>query len=450
MLGVVVHPKYIKSCRVCGSKNLIDIVDLGDQYLQGSFIIEGSIAPPTRKLPTRLVRCDVTADDNACGLVQLAHTFPPAVLYSNYWYRSGTNMTMQNHLAEIADSAVSLCSVDSMCVLDIGCNDGTLLKSYPPGTELFGVDPSDIARDIDVPVTLVNTVFPSQQAYQTFENKKFDIITSIAMYYDLEDPIGFASGVHDLLAEDGVWIVEMSYLPLMLVQNSFDTICHEHLEYYSLAVLEHIFEEAGLRCFRTEINDINGGSIRCYVCHAGNAKHGSPADDDFLQFLRLREFDMALDTEVPYEAFRQRINTQKDEVMSLLRGLKHQGKRIHIYGASTKGNVLLQWYGIDHTLIDAAAERNSHKVGGKTLGTEIPMISEENSRAEKPDAYLVLPWHFKDEFLQREQETIRAGAIFIFPLPELEVVTSENIDEKLGLLAQTSAQTSEQLVALLG
>ena len=444
------HPKYIKSCRVCGSSDLIDIVDLGDQYLQGSFVIEGAIDPPRRKLPTRLVRCDVTANDNACGLVQLAHTFPPAVLYSNYWYRSGTNKTMQNHLSEIASSAQALCKSSPSSVLDIGCNDGTLLKSYPEGTELCGVDPSDIARSIDVPVNLVNTVFPSQQALEKFKDKEFDIITSIAMYYDLEDPIGFAEGVKKLLANDGIWVVEMSYLPLMLVQNSFDTICHEHLEYYSLAVLEYIFKAAGLRCFKAELNDINGGSIRCYVCHDGASSPGEPEDEDFLQFLRLREFDMALDTESPYEAFRERIVEIKDEAMALLRGLKHQGKKIHIYGASTKGNVLLQWYGIDSSIVDAAAERNKFKVGGKTLGTEIPMISEEDSRAEKPDAYLVLPWHFKPEFLQREEELIKAGTMFIFPLPVLEVVTHENIDAKLQELPSNTKLNSSQIANLLG
>lgn len=444
------HPKYIKCCRVCGSKNLIDIVDLGDQHLQGSFLIEGAIAPPTRKLPTRLVRCDVTENDNGCGLVQLAHTFPPTVLYSNYWYRSGTNATMQNHLAEIANSAQALIGQEQICVLDIGCNDGTLLKSYPEDTELCGVDPSDIARSIDIPVNLVNTVFPSQRVFETFKDKKFDIITSIAMYYDLEDPVGFAEGIKTLLSKDGIWVVEMSYLPLMLVQNSFDTICHEHLEYYSFAVLEYIFKAAGLRCFKAELNDINGGSIRCYVCHAGAASPGTAEDESFLQYLRLREFDMALDTEQPYAAFRDRIVRLKDEAMSLLRGLKHQGKHIHIYGASTKGNVLLQWYGIDSEIVDAAAERSPYKVGGKTLGTEIPMISEEDSRAQKPDAYLVLPWHFKPEFLRREEKIIREGTMFIFPLPELEVVTQDNIDEKLSELPPDTKLSSTQIATLLG
>lgn len=445
------QPKYIKACRACGSNDLVDIVDLGDQYLQGSFIIEGSIEPPKRKLPTRLIRCDVTANDAGCGLVQLAHTFPPAVLYSNYWYRSGTNETMRNHLRGIVDSAVTRCSTTSgaLNVLDIGCNDGTLLSCYLEGTKLFGVDPSDIARTMECPVTLVNTVFPSDRAAQIFKGVKFDIVTSIAMYYDLEDPIEFAQEVAHSLSEEGMWIVEMSYLPLMLLQNSFDTICHEHLEYYSLAALEYIFYAAGLRCFRAEINDINGGSIRCYVCLAGTTAFDNPDDDAFIQFLRLREFEMALDTETPYAAFRQRIEEQKSEMMSLLNGLRHQGKRIQIYGASTKGNVLLQWYGIDHTLVEAAAERNPYKVGGKTLGTNIPMISEEESRASRPDAYLVLPWHFKREFLKRERETIKNDSLFIFPLPEIEVVNADNIDEVIARCDDPAETGGDPMISLL-
>lgn len=234
------HPKYIKACRVCGLPNLVDIVDLGDQYLQGSFVKEGVIEPPRRKLYTRLVRCDVEAGGSACGLVQLAHTFPPSVLYTNYWYRSGTNRTMRDHLREVVASALDAIETPDrdLNVLDIGCNDGTLLSCYPKGTNLFGVDPSDIAQGIDFPLTLINDTFPSEQARKAFEGIKFDAITAIAMFYDLEDPIDFAREVATVLSENGLWIIEMSYLPLMLLQNSFDTICHEHIEYYSLAVLD--------------------------------------------------------------------------------------------------------------------------------------------------------------------------------------------------------------------
>ena len=429
------HPKYISRCRVCGEGNLVDIIDLGEQYLQGSFLIEGSVRPPMRQLPTRLVRCDVTASESACGLVQLAHTFPPAVLYSNYWYRSGTNQTMRDHLKDVVDNALTLIGpLENGKVLDIGCNDGTLLAAYPDSIERYGVDPSDIARSIEFPVHLVNTVFPSERATQAFSGIRFDVITSIAMFYDLEDPVAFAREVGSMLANDGVWVLEMSYLPLMLLTHSFDTICHEHLEYYSLAVLERIFKEAGLRCVRAEINEINGGSIRCYVAHNSSTTFDRPDDERFLHHLRLREFELALDSEAPYTEFRQATARLRDNTVALLKDLKQQGKRIHVYGASTKGNVLLQWYGLDNTVIDAAADRNPHKVGGRTLGTDIPIISEAQSRADQPDVYLVLPWHFKAEFLEREADTIRNGAAFIFPLPTLEVVSAENYDSVVAAL----------------
>ncbi len=323
---------------------------------------------------------------------------------------------------------------EKLRVLDIGCNDGTLLSYYPKGTELFGVDPSDIAKEIEFPMTLVNTLFPSERALKALQGVDFDIVTSIAMFYDLEEPIGFARSIASLMKPGGFWIVEMSYLPLMLLQNSFDTICHEHLEYYSLTVLEHIFASAGLRVFRAEINDINGGSIRCFICHDDVSDFDTPANEDYIQRLRLLEFEMALDTDEPYARFRKHITDLRDDLKAILKGIRQQNKRIHIYGASTKGNVLLQWYGIDNTIIEAAAERNPYKVGGKTLGTYIPMISEEESRSMKPDYYLVLPWHFKREFLHREYETIRNGVTFIFPLPQIDFVNADNIDQVMAKL----------------
>ena len=351
---------------------------------------------------------------------------------------------MRDHLSGVVADALAMVDCEAKGnVLDIGCNDGTLLAFYPDGTSLHGVDPSDIARNIDFPVNLVNTVFPSERANQAFADTRFDIVTSIAMFYDLEDPVAFARAITGLLNDNGLWILEMSYLPLMLLTNSFDTICHEHLEYYSLAVLERIFSDADLRCVRIEINEINGGSIRCYVAHSSSSAYDNPECERFLHHLRLREFEMALDTEQPYARFRDRINELKDETVSLLKGLKRQGKSIHVYGASTKGNVLLQWYGLDHTMVDAAADRNAQKVGGRTLGTDIPIISEEESRAQAPDVYLVLPWHFKPEFLAREETTIRNGATFIFPLPVLELINADNYDAVLSGLARPDEKSAE-------
>jgi hypothetical protein len=214
----------------------------------------------------------------------------------------------------------------------------------------------------------------------------------------------------------------MSYMPAMLEMNSYDTICHEHLEYYSFAVIENLLNRCDFKVVKVEFNKINGGSIRCYATHASNFASRNRDDQRNLRQVRQREFDLALDTNKPYRNFQERIDKHREELSSVLKNLKRDGKKIHIYGASTKGNTILQWCGIDSTIIDCAADRNPEKDGARTIGTDIPIVSEENSRAMKPDYYLVLPWHFRDEFLQREQALLNAGVGFIFPLPTIEMV----------------------------
>ena len=417
------HLTYRKTCRVCGSTALKPVISLGEQHLQGSFYKEGKEIPPMRRIDCSLVRCDPTEDEKACGLLQMRKSVPPSVLYSAYWYRSGTNNTMRKHLAEIAETAARMVKKPKAAVLDVGANDGTLLRSYPKGMAKFGIDPSDIVREIrDKDIKVVNDLFPSPDLDKLLGKRKLDIVTSIAMFYDLEDPVEFARTIARYLAPDGLWIVEMSYMPAMLAMNSYDTICHEHLEYYSLAVLEQIMERAGLKVVRAEENDINGGSIRCYVAHKASVKYSRPEWRDAIAEMRQKEFDLELDTDKPYRNFQQRIDQHAKKLLALLKQLKADGKRIHIYGASTKGNTILQWCGIDHTLVDCAAERNPDKYGARTLGTNIPIVSEEESRAKKPDYYLVLPWHFQEEFLRREEKMLAQGVGMIFPLPEIRVI----------------------------
>jgi len=417
------HLIHRTTCRVCGSSSLTPVIDLGEQHLQGSFYKEGKEIPPLRKIPCTLLRCNPMKDENACGLLQMEHTVPPSILYSAYWYRSGTNDTMRDHLRGIAGTITGLMEKDkSHRVLDIGCNDGTLLKYYPSNFIRYGIDPSDVAQEIGNEITVVQDIFPSVELNEKLKGEKLDAITSIAMFYDLEDPVGFCNGIQQILAPEGIWIFEMSYMPSMLRMNSYDTICHEHIEYYSLAVLENILKRSWLKIFNIEYNDINGGSIRCYATHNDNFRFKKDEYQENMKNCRQQEFDLELDTDKPYKNFQDRINKHRDELVGLLGKLKRDGKKIHIYGASTKGNTILQFCDIDYRLIDYAAERNPDKYGARTLGTDIPIISEAESRAMKPDYYLVLPWHFKEEFVKREKDMIEKGVGFIFPLPEVSIL----------------------------
>jgi SAM-dependent methyltransferase len=390
--------------------------------LQGSFVKPERQQPPLRRVPTSLVRCDPMRDEKACGLLQMEYTVPPEVLYSVYWYRSGTNATMRNHLAGIAEEASELFGKTSGVVLDIGCNDGTLLSAFPKGFTKIGIDPSDLAREVPPDIKVVRELFPSEELTSVLDGSLCDIVTSIAMFYDLEDPIAFGQAVKRILSPTGIWCIEMSYMPTMLKMTSYDTICHEHLEYYSLAVIEYILRNSDLRIVNVGLNASNGGSIRVYATHSANVAYRRDEFTRNIRTMRQQEFDLQLDTDKPYRHFQERVNVHGEQLSALLKKLRSEGKRVHVYGASTKGNTILQWCGIDGRLVDMCAERNPDKYGARTLGTDIPIVSEEESRAAKPDYYLVLPWHFRDEFLQREKATLAAGVGMIFPLPEIEVV----------------------------
>jgi SAM-dependent methyltransferase len=416
------HVVKRKTCRVCKSSSLHTVIDLGEQHLQGSFSRSGELSAQ-RKLSMSLVRCNPMEDENACGLLQAAHTVPPEIMYRTYWYRSGTNKTMRDHLSGLCDDAVSkIVSPDT--VLDIGCNDGTLMNYFlAKGLKkdrVWGIDPSNITGEQQNP-NVVNDFFPSVAADAKFKSAGdgFDIITAVAMFYDLEDPVCFANAVGSWLTNRGVFVFEMSYLPAMLRQNSYDTICHEHLEYYSLAAIERIMSGAGMKVFDVSENDINGGSIRVFAASENSRERVvSQAVID----MRQQEFELKLEMDEPYHDFQKRADLHRKDLLRLLKKLRDEGKTIHAYGASTKGNTILQWCGIDSSLVSCAADRNSDKWGTRTPGTNIPIVSEHESRKAVPDYYLVLPWHFKTEFLDREKAMMQAGTRFIFPLPTIQIV----------------------------
>jgi SAM-dependent methyltransferase len=413
-------------CRICGSRALTPVVSLGDQYIAGAFAGPDGKPPVQRKIPLDLVRCDPGQDQNACGLVQLRHSVPPPILYRSYWYRSGINQTMRDNLAGIANAAEELVKLQpGDLVIDIGCNDGTLLKSYrTQGLRILGFDPAtnivEYARANGVPV--VNDFFSAANLRSVYPDEKAKVVTSIAMFYDLENPHLFVADIKSILHERGVWVLELSYLPTMLEMNSFDTICHEHLEYYALAPMERLFAEHDLQVLDVTLNDMNGGSFRIVIGHTGKLQPTDPARRR-IQDLRLREFELALDTDGPFSVFRKNMEKIKSDLRGFLKEAKRRKKQVHGYGASTKGNTILQYCDVTPDLVPAIADRNKDKWGSYTIGTNIPIISEEESRKQKPDYYLVLPWHFIDEMKKRETDFFKRGGKFILPMPTVHLVS---------------------------
>ncbi len=406
-------------CRVCEGE-LDSILSLGEQYVS-DFLDPDE--PDGVKAELELVLC------RQCGLLQLRDTVPPESLYRNYWYRSGTNASMKEALAEIATEVAYLAHLsEGDAVLDIGSNDGTLLDSYQTeGLYKIGFDPSRNLAEYSKKVAdaVVIDFFNADTYFETPEvkDRRPKAVTSIAMFYDLEDPNQFVADIKSVMHEDGVWIVQMSYLPLMLRQNAFDNICHEHLEYYALGSFEQLLDRHDFEVVDMQLNDVNGGSFRVYIRNR-SAREDAFGDDTYrglarerVAGFRRREEELRLDRVGTYQEFAQRVERVKGDVVGFIEQQVAAGKSIYVYGASTKGNTLLQYFDLDTTLITAAAERNPQKWGKVTVGSRIPIVSEEDARAAKPDHFLVLPWHFMEEFEEREKPFLLSGGRFIVPLP---------------------------------
>jgi 2-polyprenyl-3-methyl-5-hydroxy-6-metoxy-1,4-benzoquinol methylase len=413
--------KEIKKCRICGSRDLIPILNV--QALSGRFPSQDDPDPP--KAPLELIKCNNTNSTNACGLLQLKHSVSPEEMYLHkYGYRSGINQTMRLHLKGIVQRVQEIVNLHAGdVILDIGSNDATLLKYYKmPGLRKIGIDPTgeQFLEYYTEDIELISDYFNSSNYFSACPDKQAKVITSIAMFYDLEAPMDFVEDIKKILHPEGIWVLEQSYMPTMLKMNLFDTICHEHLEYYSLKQIDWMLRKNDLRIFDVEFNDINGGSFSVYACHNNSVFKSNQKKIDHVFS---DEEKLKLDSELPYKEFKERVFRIKDELYNFLTTEKAKEKSICIYGASTKGNVLLQFCDIDHTLITAAADRNPEKWGLRTPITNIPIISEEEARKAKPDYFLVLPWHFRQEFIEREADFLASGGKFIFPLPEREVVS---------------------------
>jgi hypothetical protein len=406
----------IRKCRISGSSHLVSVLNLGEQYLTGVF--PRSREQAVTKGPLELVWCPDS------GLLQLKHSYSLAEMYGdNYGYRSGLNSSMVAHLnGKVRGLERQHPLVAGDWVLDIGSNDGTLLKAYSTaGIRRVGMDPTAnkfrafYPADIDV----VTEFFAGDRFLDASGGRRAKIVTSIAMFYDLEDPNAFVGDIARALAPDGVWHFEQSYMPSMLRTNAYDTVCHEHLEYYSLRVIHDLLARHGLRIVNVQMNSVNGGSVAVTACHEkAEIASARPIIDWMLQ----QEENWGLNSAKPYRQFEDRVFKHRADLQRLIHTLAADGKLILGYGASTKGNVLLQFCQFGPKQIPAIAEVNAEKFGAYTPGTLIPIISEEEARAMRPDYFLVLPWHFKSAIVQREKEYLAGGGKLIFPLPEIEIV----------------------------
>ncbi len=404
-----------KTCRIDGSK-LIEVMDLGVQYV--SDFVDDPKDGETSSLKVGIGK--------KSGLVQLYESFPPEKMYRRYWYRSGINESMVQELKGITEAAkkfVDLKSGDT--VLDIACNDGTLLSFWEKDLFRIGIDPAKNLKQHSQKHAnvIVEDFFSSKNFFNNVKDQA-KVITSIAMFYDLEDPHWFVKEAKKVLHPEGIWIIQMSYMPLMLEQNAFDNILAEHIEYYSFTVLNNLLASNGLKVIDVELNDVNSGSFRVYIAHKKNTNfklpyHAQQIGDFRVKSLLTYEESLGLLKPKAYKDFFKRIVANKNKTMKLLKDIKKKGKTVIGYGASTKGNVLLQFYGITPDLIPAIAERTPEKWGKKTIGTGIPIISEEEARSRKPDYLFVFPWHFVESFRKREAALLKSGTQMIVPLPYL-------------------------------
>jgi hypothetical protein len=400
----------IDECRLCKHKILDEIINLGNQDLTSNFPNSEDEYVP--ECPLILVKC------SNCDLVQLQYSISQNEIYEKYYgYSSGISNTMRTHLYQYNNeiqSKINLCKDDY--VLDIASNDATFLKYYPEYVSKVGCDPTGKQfKEKYTDISLIPTYFTSKNVIDVLPDIKYKVISSTCVFYDLPDPVTFAKDVYDLLENDGIWTLEQSYIVDMLESNSFDTICHEHLEYYSVKQIKRICDLVGFRIIDISRNSSNGGSFRVYV--SKTLPENTSVVNEYLQ----NELKMGIDNIYTYTSFMERVNIELDKLKTFLKSTNN----IYVYGASTKGNTLLQYLNVNNTQLPFAVERNPEKIGKLTPGTHIQIISEEDMRKNPPEYILVLPWHFKHEIIERENDFLENGGKLVFPLPSFEIISKK-------------------------
>jgi hypothetical protein len=401
---------HVTECRICKNNDLVEVLNLGELHPSG-FLKEDK--PPIDKVPLRLVRCP------DCGLVQLKDTINLDVMYKQqYWYKSALNTSMCNDLEDVVKSIEKRIKLnDGDVIVDIGANDGTLLSFYSnKNLCTVGFDPAP-----NLPKTncdyFVNDYFKA--SYLDKLGKKARVASLIAVFYDIPDPNDFVEQLKSIMDKDGIIVIQMTDLLSMLLLNAIDTTCHEHIETYSLDVLNNLLIKHGLEIFDIEYNTVNGGSLRVYVSFPGSYKVSGKVFTDLLKEKIILDSNYG-----SFENFINRSNYIKDKVMQFIKESNGRGERTFALGASTKGATLTQYYGIDHSIVPFALEVNEEKLGLKMVGSDMKIISEADGFNKKPNYLLVLPWHFKNMLLGKEgiKKYMENGGKLIFPLPIPEII----------------------------
>lgn len=401
-----------KKCRNCNTFNV------GNVFKLGNFKFTGKFPKKKEKIRSGILGLDFC---NKCKLVQLSNSFNQKHLFStDYGYKTGLNKTMTDHMKAVHKTVVKKVNLkNNDQVLDIACNDGTLLNLYDRKINTFGIDP--VSRKYKFNFKKINHViydFFSASKLKNKTNRKFKIITALSVFYDLDNPNKFLKDVNEILELDGVCLIEHADLLSIIQNNMFDTICHEHVAYYSTKIIKDIASKNNLKLIDVAHNDINGGSMQ-YFLTKKESKY--KINNKNINIFIKKEKILKINKIESIKSFFKRINKIKINLIKLLTKEKKRKKIIYVYGASTKGNVLLQYFGLDTNMITAAVERNPQKFGRFTPGSKIPIISEAKARKNPPNLFLVLPWHFKKEILLREKKLIKRGVKFLFPLPKLEI-----------------------------
>jgi hypothetical protein len=419
---------YLKNCKICGNTNLEKVVKIEEQFLSATFVKSNYKNPLTKiKTPLTLVLCKSKNNKKSCGHLQLYEMIKPDLLYREYYYRSATNDTMKKDLQEVTASLIKIVKPRKKdLIVDIGSNDNTLLNFYNKKFNLIGFEPAKNIKKIKTKNTIkvINNYFNSKEFFKTTKQKA-KIISSCAMFYDLKNPKNFVNDIKNIIDNEGVWCVQISYLLHMITNMNFYDICHEHLSYYSIESFENLLKPFGLKIFSIKTNNVNGGSIRFYICKKNCTIYDSKSNINNIEKLKNTEKKYQLKNKKTYINFEKKINKFKRITKKYINNSIKSGEMVIGLGASTKGNILLQHFGLTKKEIPVISEINKFKIGLKCIGTDIKLISEKEAKLLKPDVMLVLPWYFKDEIVKREKNYLKTGGKLFFPMPYPHIVSSK-------------------------